>query len=63
MDRKFLIKWLSNEDSSSYGECKCKMLDELMAEGLVEFAIEVPEPRKEFSRVRLTEKGWGVAKS
>ncbi|MDP1702562.1 MAG: hypothetical protein Q8L53_16615 [Aestuariivirga sp.] len=58
MDRKFLIDWLAKEDLSSYGECKGKLLDELFADGLVEFVTELPDPRKEFSTVRLTENGW-----
>ncbi len=54
----FLLKWLSKEDSSSYGECKGADMDRLVQLGIAELG-PIPDGRtEEFRRCWLSEYGW-----
>jgi hypothetical protein len=52
---KFLLEWLSKEDSSAYGECEGQALTVLINCGLAMVTPEVP--RTGYSRVSLTDAG------
>jgi hypothetical protein len=54
---RFLLAWLSKEESSAYGECNGKDLDRLVALGYAQIEPAGPAPRPD-SRVSLTEDGW-----
>jgi len=61
MTEAFLLNWLSKEDTSSLGECKCEQLGALYAKGLVTL---IPcHGHSDFSRVALTEAGWALIES
>lgn len=57
MDRKFLLEWLSKEDFSRYGECKCRLLDELVDDGLVQVGNPPPGRDRDYAPVSLTDAG------
>lgn len=62
MNRQQLLEWLSEADSSAYGECKCVLLDELLSDGAVIITPDI-KGDPDYARVRLTETGWAeVAK-
>ena len=56
-EEQFLLKWLSKEDSSAYGECYGYSLNTLINTGL---AATSEKPPSDFSRVSLTEAGWAA---
>lgn len=62
MTRHQLLDWLSQEDSSLYGECKGELLDQLLGDGAV---IITPDVRGDpnYARVRLTPKGHAELRS
>lgn len=55
---KFLLEWLSKEDSSAYGECYGKSLNVLIAQGLAQTS---ETPPSDWARVSLTEAGFALA--
>lgn len=57
MTEKELLEWLSQEDSSAYGECHGEQLDALIANGLAEVGPPPPGRSRMYARVRLTEAG------
>ena len=57
--QKRLLKWLSEADSSPFGECRSTLLDSLIERGLA--AVLHPE-RGDKARVRLTQAGWEALK-
>lgn len=59
-EEQFLLKWLSKEDSSAYGECYGYALNTLINTGL---AATSETPPSDFSRVSLTEAGWSALTS
>lgn len=59
-EEQFLLKWLSKEDSSAYGECHGYSLNTLINTGLVK-ASETPP--SDFARVSLTDAGWSALSS
>jgi hypothetical protein len=52
---KFLLQWLSKEDSSAYGECSGSALTALINKKL---ATTDEVPPSDWARVLLTEAGW-----
>lgn len=59
MTKYDLLRWLSESDSSAYGECHGPLLDELVADGLVALGPVPPGKDMEYyRRVSLTEQGW-----
>lgn len=51
---KFLLEWLSKEDSSAYGECHGQELNVLLNTGL---AVSSETPPSDYARISLTENG------
>lgn len=56
--QRFVLEWLSKEDSSAWGECKGLDLDALIAADLAAIVKQSADP--DHSRVALTERGWDV---
>jgi len=54
-EERLLLKWLSKEDSSAYGECSGYALNTLINTGLAQ-ANE--NPPSDYARVSLTRAGW-----
>lgn len=58
-----LLRWLSESDSSAYGECHGENLDRLVAAGLAELGpIPHGNDMEYYRRVYLTEAGWARVK-
>ena len=51
--QRFVLEWLSKEDSSAYGECRGPDLDALVRLGLA----SVAQPVNDWSGVSLTDAG------
>jgi len=54
-----LLEWLSKEDWSAYGECCGRVLDSLLARGLVRLSRSPPTG---MTGVCLSEAGWSALK-
>jgi len=57
-----LLKWLAQEDSSAYGECRGETFDALVEKGFAEFLPAAPPLDRDRARVRLTEAGAARAR-
>lgn len=57
-----ILRWLSEADSSAYGECRGKDLDVLRTERLAAWDEKTGHPTEDYCRVSLTELGWMVLK-
>lgn len=55
-NERFLLEWLSKEDTSAYGECKGPSLNNLIAFGLAEVTT-VDARGQDYNGVSLTERG------
>jgi hypothetical protein len=56
-EQRFLLEWLSKEDSSSLGECHGKSLDALVEQGLAVIGAVAPGMHGHYRRVSLTPAG------
>jgi hypothetical protein len=52
--QRFVLEWLSKEDSSAYGECRGSDLDALLSAGLAKVRNR---ERGDYARVELTDAG------
>ena len=59
--QKFLLEWLSKEDTSQLGECAGKDLDALIEHGLAWVASAPTGVDREYATVRLTIEGMKTA--
>ena len=68
-DERFLLQWLSEADTSQYGECFGKALDRLVELDLAQIHGEETETENSFiakgrgimfRAVSLTERGWAL---
>lgn len=57
----FLLRWLSDEDSSLLGECNGPDLEKLVSLGLATISDRRPDMPDEYRSVSLTDEGHAVA--
>jgi hypothetical protein len=57
MDENLLLQWLSQADSSAYGECRGPELDKLISKGLAQVEERPSGNIDDYSRVKITPLG------